>query len=278
MTHPDPHTNGAPRPSADCTEKLPVTAPDDADLIDTLIVHDPFLRLAVTAPPPDTRPADALASAERAEPVRAPADVTAPHIALSSTTPPPPDARPPQPSWPMDSDAWSRRPPSIAPVALDATRPAAPSLAALPVVDRGSTGVWIGAGLAAIAAVALVAAAMTVVALRPSAKAGVATKSPARLEVRTDARSVESPRATTARVAAAPPAPPPATTTPATAAAKPTTGTLLLPRSGAEVYVDGALQPPGARSASVACGRRWVKVGAAVGRAVDVPCGGTTTL
>ena len=45
-----------------------------------------------------------------------------------------------------------------------------------------------------------------------------------------------------------------------------------------DLLVDGAPQATASGQVTVACGKHWVKVGAAFGRTIDVPCGGAASV
>jgi hypothetical protein len=88
--------------------------------------------------------------------------------------------------------------------------------------------------------------------------------------------AVKAAAAAAPKLEAAPPSPSEAPSSPARRAAKPKTGTVRFSKASGDVYVDGVRL--GASPATVTCGKHWVKVGSAVGRTVDVPCGGATSL
>ncbi len=185
----------------------------------------------------------------------------------------------------------SVHPSSIAPVALDAARAPAVSLAPTPAAPAARA-TWIVGAIAAAAAVLVigVAGAGVVVAksgtgpartlqvntleLAPRAAVDVEASEPAddgaiRLAVATAKEPAPALEDAEASKDAAP-----ADATPP----KPRTGTLRFAPGTRDLLIDGAPQATASGQATVACGKHWVKVGAAFGRTVDVPCGGVATL
>lgn len=181
----------------------------------------------------------------------------------------------------------SIHPSSIAPVALDAAR--APAVSLPPPAAPASRASWVVGAIAAAAAVALlgVAGAGVVVAKgsaepprtlavptlemapRAAAEAEVGEEDDGAIRQAVATAKERSPALDETEVEAPKDAPAPA---------RPRTGTLRFAPGTRDLLVDGAPQATASGQVTVACGKHWVKVGAAFGRAIDVPCGGAASV